>query len=167
MAPPPMSSVTGAGLPDVDERAVEARASTADALVLRGEIGRGELARLCGEVEARLGDMRAGPGGTARARDGTDEAVAPGAPPVIVCDVVHLDASGFGAVEVLARLQLTARRAGGRIGLRGPAPGLRTLLGLAGLLGTPGFTFEPLGDPEEREPPGGVQEGVEPGDPAL
>ncbi len=114
-------------------------------LVLRGEVGRAELARLCAEVRLRL---------------------AAGADGVVVCDVARFDARGVGAVDVLARLQLTARRAGGRISLRGPAPGLRALLELTGLLGGRGIGFEPGGQPEEREPTGGVQEGVEPGDPA-
>ncbi|WP_420079817.1 STAS domain-containing protein [Streptomyces sp. JL4002] len=76
----------------------------------------------------------------------------------VECDVRAVTAPGLGAVEVLARLRLAA---GGRpFRVTGAAPPLRLLLDLVGLV-------ELLGEPEEREPPRGVQEGVEPDDPAL
>ena len=68
---------------------------------------------------------------------------------------------GLAAVDLLARLQLTARRAGGRIRLRDPDPALLALLDLVGLC------FEVEGQTEEREPALGVEEAVEPGDPAV
>ncbi|MFJ8183375.1 STAS domain-containing protein [Streptomyces sp. NPDC096105] len=80
---------------------------------------------------------------------------------VVVCDVAGLGPPGLAAVNLLARLQLTARRAGGRIRLRAPSPALCALLDLVGL------RFETEGQPEQREPPLGVQEAVEPGDPAV
>ncbi|MEV7421152.1 STAS domain-containing protein [Streptomyces sp. NPDC091212] len=51
----------------------------------------------------------------------------------VVCDVGGLVRPTLAAVEVLARLQLTARRRGCRLGLRGAGPELRLLLDLVGL----------------------------------
>nr|WP_202454680.1 STAS domain-containing protein [Streptomyces sp. SID8367] len=84
----------------------------------------------------------------------------------IVCDVSGVTATDLATVDALARMQLAARRAGGRIRLRDPSPRLALLLSLTGLGDALGI--EPLGDPEEREPPlGEVQEAVETGDPTL
>lgn len=80
---------------------------------------------------------------------------------MLVCDVAGIGPPGLGAVDVLARLQLAARRAGGRIRLRDPDPALCALLHLVGL------AFEVEGQVEEGEPAGGVEEAVESGDPAL
>ena len=63
-------------------------------------------------------------------------------------------APGLAAVEELARLQLQARRAGGRIRLQEVCPALAELLDLAGL------GRELGGQAEGREEAGGVQEGV-------
>ncbi|MEW2413649.1 STAS domain-containing protein [Streptomyces sp. NPDC046866] len=76
----------------------------------------------------------------------------------VECDVGALTAPGLAAVETLARLRLTARRWGRGLLVTGAGPELRALLGLVGLV-------ELLGQPEQREPPGGVEEGVEPDDP--
>ncbi|MCX2928284.1 STAS domain-containing protein [Streptomyces sp. NEAU-W12] len=84
-----------------------------------------------------------------------------GADGVVVCDVGGLGPPGLAAVNLLARLQLLARRTGGRIRLRDPDLALCSLLDLVGL----GFEVE--GQPEEREPAPGVEEAVEPGDPAV
>ncbi|MCM1972463.1 STAS domain-containing protein [Streptomyces sp. NPDC002812] len=73
----------------------------------------------------------------------------------VVCDAGAVTAPGLAAVEALARLRLTA--AGRPFRVTGAGPALRALLHLVGLV-------ELLGEPEEREPPGGVQEGVEPDD---
>lgn len=78
-----------------------------------------------------------------------------------MCDVAGIGPPGLAVVDALARMQLTARRAGGRIRLRDPAPALGALLRLVGL------AFEVEGEAEEGEPAGGVQEAVESGDPAL
>ncbi|MFJ4830443.1 STAS domain-containing protein [Streptomyces sp. NPDC088747] len=128
-----MSFAARAGLLTVD-------ATTPAVLVLPGPVTRDEVPGLCDGVRVRL---EASGGG------------------VVVCDVAGLGPPGLGAVDVLARLQLAARRAGGRIRLVNPDPGLRALLDLVGL------RFEMEGQPEEREPAGSVQEAVEPGDPAL
>lgn len=108
--------------------------------MLPGPLTRDGLPRLCADVRARL------------------EATAAG---VVVCDVTRIGPPGLTAVDVLARLQLTARRAGGRIRLRGPDPALSALLALVGL------PFEVEGQPEEREVPGGVEEAVEADEPPV
>ncbi|GAA4299672.1 hypothetical protein GCM10023086_14880 [Streptomyces venetus] len=121
------------GLPIVD-------AMTPPVLVLPGPATRDEVRGLSDEVRALLH------GSPAR---------------VVVCDVGDLGPPGLATVDLLARLQLAARRAGGRIRLRGPDPALRALLDLVGL------RFEVEGQAEEREPALGVEEAVEPGDPAV
>ncbi|MGA5894154.1 STAS domain-containing protein [Streptomyces venetus] len=113
---------------------------TPPVLVLPGPVTRDEVRGLSDEVRALLH------GSPAR---------------VVVCDVGDLGPPGLATVDLLARLQLAARRAGGRIRLRGPDPALRALLDLVGL------RFEVEGQAEEREPALGVEEAVEPGDPAV
>ncbi|MFJ3515325.1 MULTISPECIES: STAS domain-containing protein [unclassified Streptomyces] len=76
----------------------------------------------------------------------------------VVCDAAAVTAPGLADVQVLARLRLAAR--GRPLRVTGAAPALRALLDLVGLV-------ELLGEAEQREPPGGVQEGVEPDDLAL
>ncbi|MYT68718.1 MULTISPECIES: STAS domain-containing protein [unclassified Streptomyces] len=113
-------------------------------VVVAGPIRPADVPELCDRVRA------------ARRGDGGD----------IVCDVSGVTATDLATVDALARMQLAARRAGGRIRLRDPSPRLALLLSLTGLGDALGI--EPLGDPEEREPPlGEVQEAVETGDPTL
>lgn len=128
-----MSYRRPAGLPIVD-------AMTPPVLVLPGPVTRDEVRELSDDVRALLH------GSGVR---------------VVVCDVAGLGPPGLAAVDLLARLQLAARRAGGRIRLRAPDPALRALLDLVGL------RFEVEGEVEEREPALGVEEAVEPGDPAV
>jgi ABC-type transporter Mla MlaB component len=128
-----MSSARRPGLPIVD-------AKTPAVLVLPGPVTRDEVAGLCDDVRTLLEAAGAG---------------------VVVVDVAGIGPPGLAAVDLLARLQLAARRAGGRIRLRDPAPSLRALLDLVGL------RFEVEGQPEQREPPLGVEEEVEPGEPAV
>jgi ABC-type transporter Mla MlaB component len=126
-----MSSAAPPGLHSVD-------AETPPLLVLAGPVAPDEAAKLGDDVRALLE--------TSEAR-------------VVVCDVGALGPVHIGTVDVLARLQLAARRAGGRIRLRDPAPALRALLDLVGL------PFELEGQAEQREPARGVEEAVEPRDP--
>ncbi|WP_159048895.1 STAS domain-containing protein [Streptomyces sp. NRRL B-3648] len=128
-----MSSARPAGLPHVN-------AETPAVLVLPGPVRRDEVPGLCARVRALLEGGAAG---------------------VVVCDVGGLGPPGLAAVDLLARLELTARRAGGRISLRDADPALHALLGLVGL------RFQVEGQVEEREPPLGVEEAVEAGDPAV
>ena len=115
-------------------------AKTPAVLVLTGPVTRDEVAGLCDDVRALLEVIGA---------------------EVVVCDVGGLGPPGLGAVDLLARLELAARRAGGRIRLRAPGPGLRALLDLVGL------RFQVEGEAEEREPALGVEEEVEPGQPPV
>ncbi|WP_078618510.1 MULTISPECIES: STAS domain-containing protein [unclassified Streptomyces] len=128
-----MSSTSSHRLPTVD-------AETPPVLVLPPFVGRDDVGRLSRDVRARL---ESAPGGA------------------VVCDVGRVVTGGLALVDVLARLQLAARRAGGHLRVRGPSPELRALLGLLGL------PLEVEGEPEQREPPLGVEEAVEPGDPAA
>ncbi|MGI5137481.1 MULTISPECIES: STAS domain-containing protein [unclassified Streptomyces] len=128
-----MSTGRPPGLPTVD-------AETPAVLVVAGPVTRDDVARLGQDVRALLKDTGAA---------------------VVVCDVAALRPVTLASVDVLARLQLTARRAGGRIRLRDPAPALRALLDLVGL------PFELEGKAEQREPALRVEEAVEPGDPAV
>ncbi|MEV6175109.1 STAS domain-containing protein [Streptomyces sp. NPDC051954] len=128
-----MSSVRPSGLPLVD-------AMTPAVLVLAGPVTRDEVTGRCDDVRALLEATGAG---------------------VVVCDVGGLGPPGLGIIDLLARLELAARRAGGRIRLRDPDPALHALLDLVGL------RFEMEGQTEQREPALGVQEAVEPGDPAV
>ncbi|NBE55709.1 STAS domain-containing protein [Streptomyces sp. YC537] len=88
----------------------------------------------------------------------------------LICDAGALAEPGLAAVEALARLRLTARRAGASLRIRDPGAGLRQLLLLVGLVEMLGEAAEVigepemLGEPEHREPALGVQEGVEPDD---
>ncbi|MBW8795872.1 MAG: STAS domain-containing protein [Streptomyces sp.] len=128
-----MSCQARSGLPLVD-------AVTPAVLVLSGPVARDEVPGLCDDVRARLPTGGAG---------------------VVVCDVGGLGPPGLAAVDLLARLELTARRAGGRIRLRDPDPALRALLRFVGL------RLQMEGEAEEREPALGVEEEVEPGQPAV
>ncbi|WP_234386505.1 STAS domain-containing protein [Streptomyces sp. ERV7] len=56
----------------------------------------------------------------------------------VVCDVGALVRADLAAVEAVARLCLTARRAGGRLTIRNAGPGLVALLELTGLTAEPG-----------------------------
>ncbi|MFH8338749.1 STAS domain-containing protein [Streptomyces sp. AM6-12] len=111
-------------------------------LVLPGAVERDGIPALCDAVRSALAHTGAG------AR-------------VVLCDTGAFGPPGLVHVDLLARLELAARRGGGRIRLRAPAPGLLALLTLAGL------RFPVEGQPEEGEPAPGVEEAVEAGDPAL
>ncbi|WP_158694420.1 STAS domain-containing protein [Streptomyces canus] len=128
-----MNCARPSGLPIVD-------AMTPAVLVLAGPVTRDEVTGLGDEVRALLRTTGAG---------------------VVVCDVAGLGPPGLGTVDLLARLQLAARRAGGRIRLRDPDPALHALLALVGL------RFEVEGQVEQGEPALGVEEEVEPGEPAV
>jgi ABC-type transporter Mla MlaB component len=113
-------------------------------LVIAGPVRCADVPALCARVAAWLED------GGAR---------------IVVCDVAALGRPDAGTVGALARLQLTARRLGGRIRLRHASPELRELLSFLGLdeVG-PGLVVEPGRQAEEREQPSGVEERVERGD---
>lgn len=134
-----MSSARRAGQPCV-------AASEENLIRIEGPLRPADVPHLCERVAA----ARHGP-------DGGD----------VICDVAAVTTADLTTVDAVARLHLAARRAGGRIRLRNPGPGLLALLGLVGLVELLGLVVEVEGHPEEREPPRGVQEAVEAGDPAL
>ena len=112
-------------------------------LSIRGSVAPADIPGLCERVHALLEEGRSG---------------------VVVCDVgalVHPDAV---AVDCLARLELTARRLGGRIALRrvsGDLAHLVAWMGLDEVLGCQGSVRQARREPEQR---GGVQEEADPGD---
>jgi STAS domain len=81
------------------------------------------------------------------------------------CDVASLDAPDLVAVEALARIELTARRLGSSLRLRGPSVELLELLALCGL--PLAVVLEPEREAEHREEARGVQEERDPGDPVA
>ena len=80
-------------------------------LELRGAITRSDVRALCARVQVLLGEGNA----------------------EVVCDVAAVSAPDCGTVDVLARMQLTAKRLGGELRLRGASDELHELLALAGL----------------------------------
>ena len=78
----------------------------------------------------------------------------------VLCDVSSLPADA-AAVDLLARLQLAARRHGSEIRLSGASAALHDLVAFCGLAGV----LE--GQPEQREEPLGVQEERHLDDPAA
>lgn len=83
---------------------------------------------------------------------------------VVEFDLGALSRADLGTIEVLARLQLTARRVGRRIRVSHPPAGLGDLLALLGLDSCAAIRVEVVGQTEEREEPGGVQEEGDPAD---
>lgn len=90
-----------------------------------------------------------------------------GAEPVVACDVAQLRTPDIGTVDALARLALAVQRRGGRVRLEHASPELSDLVVLAGLarvLRLAALPLEPLGQPEEREEAGGIEEERDPDD---
>jgi ABC-type transporter Mla MlaB component len=84
----------------------------------------------------------------------------------VVCDVSALTRIDAGTVDALARLQLTARRLGRRMRLRNAPPRLRELIAFFGLSDAVPLV-QVVREPEHGEHAGGVEERVEPDDPAV
>ena len=82
----------------------------------------------------------------------------------ILCDVSGL-AADLASVQVLARLQLAARRCDCELTLRNASCELRELLGFIGLGDV--LCVEPVGQPEEREERLRVEEERELPDPPV
>ncbi len=118
-------------------------------LALRGSIVRNDIRALCDRLHETL--RRGGRG------------------PVII-DVGGLTQLDAAAIDALARLQLVARRLGRQVLLRDAGEDLVDLLQLVGLVDLfPSIerSREPVGQVEEREQMGGVQEERDPGDPVT
>ncbi|MEU1277722.1 STAS domain-containing protein [Streptomyces sp. NPDC005805] len=127
-----MTSRPAAGHPHVDaEQPIVMR--------ITGGLAPGDAPRLCEELTGRFRERLRddGPAGPDAPPDAAGEPV-PGPAPVLV-DVAGLTRADLAAVEVLTRLQLTARRHGTRVHLTGAGAELRLLLGLMGLTGPAGL----------------------------
>jgi ABC-type transporter Mla MlaB component len=87
---------------------------------------------------------------------------------LVICDVGALDDPDAATVDLVARLQLTARRLGRKVHLLDACGELQDLIELTGLSEifsvSDELDLEPSGDPEQREPPGRVEEKRDPGD---
>lgn len=85
-----------------------------------------------------------------------------------MCDVSALVDPDLGTVDALARMQLTVRRLGGTIRLRGTSDRLHELLVLAGLREVlppcPELCVQAVGEAEQREEALGVEEEADAGD---
>ena len=99
----PLSPLRGAG---------PTHGPSAAVLELRGAITRSDIHALCARVQALL-----------EQRDAE----------VVVCDVAAVSAPDCGTVDALARMQLTAKRLGGELRVRGASDELHELLAMAGL----------------------------------
>ena len=88
---------------------------------------------------------------------------------VVVCDVTALAEPDAVTIDALARLQLTARRCGREIRLRGACGHLKDLLALTGLSDVvplaPASPPEPRGQAEQRKPAPGIEEEADSTDP--
>jgi anti-anti-sigma regulatory factor len=88
---------------------------------------------------------------------------------VVVCDVRAVVAADAAVVDVIARLQLTARRLGCEVRVRHAHPRLRELLQLMGLSGVVPLCSRPSAveggrEVEQGEQPRRVEEETDPGD---
>lgn len=117
-------------------------------VVIDGPLSRGRIAALCCEARRLLAS---GPDG------------------LVTCDLGAVVEPDVTVIEALARLQLTARRAGGSIKVWHASRRLRDLLALVGLCDvvavcddSPGRSCRQVEEGEQA----GVEEGVERGDPA-
>src|SRR5689334_15580758 len=108
--------------------------SSAIRLAVAAAVTRADIPDLCAELADRL-----------RGHSGD----------LVVCDVGGVTRPDVVTVETLARLRLTARRHGALLVVAGAGPHLRDLVRLLGL---DGVLPEALGQPEQREQAGGVEE---------
>ncbi|HEY8115245.1 MAG TPA: STAS domain-containing protein [Actinomycetota bacterium] len=122
-------------------------------LVMSGPVTRDAIPALCERAERLLEGCDAGP---------------------VACDVGALAEPDATTIDALARLQLTARRLGYRVELRGTCGELEDLLRLAGLLevltgggAVVASAVEAWGKPELREQAFRVQEEADPVDPTV
>jgi ABC-type transporter Mla MlaB component len=121
-------------------------------LVMIGPVTRDAIPALCERARRLLEGCDAGP---------------------VACDVGALAEPDATTIDALARLQLTARRLGYRVELRGTCGELEDLLRLTGLLevltgGAPvGSAVEAWGEPELREQALRVEEEADPVDPTV
>ena len=109
---------------------------------IRGRVARADATLLCDRMRAVL------------QRGGAD---------VVVCDVSAIVDPDLETADVLARLQLTARRLGRGLRLRAVPCALADLLrflGLTDVVPCERLRLQPVGQAEQREQALGVEEGV-------
>jgi ABC-type transporter Mla MlaB component len=70
---------------------------------------------------------------------------------LVVCDVRELGDVDASAIDLIARLQLTARRVGARVCVRHASNSLRDLLAFTGIAEVCGLRVEPERQAEQRE----------------
>jgi anti-anti-sigma regulatory factor len=89
----------------------------------------------------------------------------------VVCDVSTITAADLLTIDALARLALMARRLGCDLEIRNPSAALSELLVLVGLaealLAPAPSGLEAVGQAEQREESGRVEEERDPADPAV
>jgi anti-anti-sigma regulatory factor len=117
-------------------------------VIVSGPISPAETRRLCDRIHATL------------ERSGAT---------VVVCDVGAVVAADAAVVDVIARLQLTARRLGCEVRVRHAHPRLRELLRLMGLSGvvplcSPSSGVDGGREVEQGEQPRRVEKETDPGD---
>lgn len=121
-----------------------------EGLAITGPVSAADVMQLC--VEARA----------AVVRDGSR---------TVDCDVRALEHPDATTVDAIARIQLTLKRLGAGLRVRGAGPELLDLLDLAGLSQlVPGCSrsgVEPGREPEQGEHPCGVEEEADAGDPVV
>jgi ABC-type transporter Mla MlaB component len=86
----------------------------------------------------------------------------------VICDVGAVMSPDAGTVEALARMQLTARRLGRTVKIRGACGELKdlvTLSGLSDVLPCDELSLEVSGQAEQGKEAGGVEEEGDPADP--
>ncbi len=136
--------------PTTPPRRQRGPARTVVRVLIAGRIGRADAAGLCGRIRELLDRSHAG---------------------LVVCDVAGVEDPDLGTVDVLARLQLTARREGSLVCLRHATLELRELLALAGLRDvvpcSEELRVEAKRQTEEGEQPGGVEKEGDPADPIV
>jgi len=86
-------------------------------------------------------------------------------PRPLVCDLSTLGKADLETIDLLARLQLAARRHGRTIRFLHASPALQGLISFAGLDAV--LRVEPGREAEEREDPVGVEEERQLDDPAV
>lgn len=124
--------------------------SSAMVLEIGGRIDRADIPALCDRVRVALVESRAD---------------------LVICDVGALTDPDCVAVDALARVALTARRAGCRLRLRSVSPDLQALLRFVGLSDVVPLSatsgLEPGRQTEQREEGLGVEEEDDPADPTA
>jgi ABC-type transporter Mla MlaB component len=141
LAAPEESATTPTGVPPPPRRTIVLR--------LRGPIDRADVPKLCERARVLL--------------EATEADLA-------ICDVGELADPDAATVEALARLQLTARRLGRRVSVRracGELKDLVALMGLAEVVPCVDSDLDAGRQPEQREPPGRIEEEGDPADPVA